>query len=347
MTITAGLDVGGAHLKVALARNGIPVEVRQIACPLWQGMDRLDAALAEATPLLRQAHQHAVTMTGELSDLFDDRQSGVHALVDRLVRELGPDTLFWAGRRGLVGADDARAHVGDVASTNFLATATLASSRVGRGLLIDMGSTTTDIIAMAKGMPVVRGGTDAERLESGELVYSGLTRTAVMAVADRVPFDGRWQTLAREYFATMADVRRIIGDLPEGVDQHATADGRGKSLEESEARLARMLGRDRADGEAADWRMAARFVAEVQVRSIVDGCYQVLSGHPEFTGMAVVAAGIGSGVVSSVADRLAIPCLSFGELTGASGDAAVWATRCAAAAAVAILSGPLLALTSQ
>ena len=37
MAITAGYDVGGAHLKVALAENGRTVAVRQIACPLWQG----------------------------------------------------------------------------------------------------------------------------------------------------------------------------------------------------------------------------------------------------------------------------------------------------------------------
>ena len=46
MAITAGYDVGGAHLKVALAEDGRTIAVRQIACPLWRGLDRLDAALA-------------------------------------------------------------------------------------------------------------------------------------------------------------------------------------------------------------------------------------------------------------------------------------------------------------
>ena len=47
MAVTAGYDVGGAHLKVALSEAGRVVAVEQVACPLWQGLDRLDAALAQ------------------------------------------------------------------------------------------------------------------------------------------------------------------------------------------------------------------------------------------------------------------------------------------------------------
>ncbi len=101
MTATAGLDVGGAHLKVALAEAGRTTSVRQIACPLWLGIDRLDAALAEAAPLLSRAARHGVTMTGELSDLFPDRKTGVDTLVRRLARELGTGTRFWMGAKGL------------------------------------------------------------------------------------------------------------------------------------------------------------------------------------------------------------------------------------------------------
>ena len=47
MPITAGYDVGGAHLKVARIEDGRVTAVAQIACPLWLGLDRLDAALDE------------------------------------------------------------------------------------------------------------------------------------------------------------------------------------------------------------------------------------------------------------------------------------------------------------
>ncbi len=70
MAITAGYDVGGAHLKVALAENGRAIAAAQFACPLWQGLDRLDAAFAQAAVLTERADRHAATMTGELCELL-------------------------------------------------------------------------------------------------------------------------------------------------------------------------------------------------------------------------------------------------------------------------------------
>jgi len=112
MTITAGLDVGGAHLKVALVEADRTVAVSQFPCPLWQGIDKLDAALSAAQPLLSRADHFGVTMTGELSDLFSDRKSGVETLVSRIDRELGSRARFWMGQRGFGSADEARRHEG-------------------------------------------------------------------------------------------------------------------------------------------------------------------------------------------------------------------------------------------
>lgn len=337
MTITAGLDVGGAHLKVALAEDGRTRAVRQIACPLWQGLDKLDKALAEARPLLARAERFAVTMTGELSDLFPDRETGVATLVARLAQELGDGARFWMGARGFGGADAARLHHRDVGSTNFLATATLVGRRLADALLIDFGSTTADIIPVAGGVPRPRGLTDAERQATGELVYTGLTRTAVMGVASEAPFRGAWVGLAREYLATMADVRRILGDDLADIDQHATADGKGKSVAESVARLARMLGRDGADGSADEWRAVALHLCEAQLRSIQDGAALVLSAAGLPPEAPVVAAGIGAGDVAEIARRLGRAATRFGGLVGADGEVEAWATAAAPAVAVAHL----------
>jgi probable H4MPT-linked C1 transfer pathway protein len=337
MTITAGLDVGGAHLKVALIEDGRVLAVRQIACPLWQGFDRLEAALAAATPLTGAAAHHAVTMTGELSDLFPDRAAGVEALVDRLTDAFGPGTRFWMGQRGFGNSEDACRYHLDVGSTNFLATASLVGRHQRSALLIDMGSTTVDLIPVREGRAAPRGLTDADRLASGELVYTGLTRTSVMAIATEAPFKGQWQRLVREHYATAADVRRILVSLAENVDQHATADGRGTSLAESVARFARTFGRDAAEGNLEDWQAAARFVEERQLASINEGALQVLAGSPLPAAAPVIAAGIGRDVVERVAKRIDRPTVAFGELIGAADDCRLWATRCAPAVAVAAL----------
>ncbi len=341
LTRVVGLDVGGAHLKVAVAEGGRLVAVAQHVCPLWQGLAHLDAALAAASPLTAGAARTAVTMTGELSDLFASRREGVATLVARLSAALGADTRFWMGARGFGSADQATLSPELTGSTNFLATAALAGRRCADALLVDLGSTTTDIVPVTGGRPVPLGLTDAERQATGELVYTGFTRTAVMAVAGRAPFAGQWVTLAREYLATMADARRVLGTDLEAVDLHATADGRGKSVAESRQRLARMLGRDACDSDPDAWLPTAAYLRERQLCSIVDGCLQVLSRAAFDAEPTVITAGIGADDAAEVARRLGLMSQPFGALTGAPDALQLEATRSAPAAAVALLASDL------
>jgi probable H4MPT-linked C1 transfer pathway protein len=338
MAITAGYDVGGAHLKVALAENGRAIAVLQIPCPLWRGLDRLDAAFAAARPLIARADHHAATMTGELCEIFPDRERGVTALVERLTGLVGADVRIWMGPRGLGSAHEAAIDPLAVASTNFLASATLIGQRVGDALLIDMGSTTTDIIPVVAGAPAPRGLTDGDRLTTGELVYSGLTRTDVTAIAHKAPLHGHTHRLAAGNFATMADVRRILGTLPDDVDQHDTADHRGRSLEESLERFARCFGRDRPAASLEDWRTAAHVIADGQMADIADAVAEVLGATPIPEHAPVIAAGIGAPLVAPLAADLGRTARDFGEIAPAAEDCRLWATRCAPAVAVALLA---------
>jgi (4-(4-[2-(gamma-L-glutamylamino)ethyl]phenoxymethyl)furan-2-yl)methanamine synthase len=334
MTLTAGYDVGGAHLKVALINGSRVVEVRQIACPLWLGLDELGAALDETRSMTEGAKHHAVTMTGELTEIFPSRQAGVVSLVAFLAERLGPATRFFMGLKGFGDATAASANTDAVASANFLATARLVASKRKGALLIDMGSTTTDIILCDR----PQGLSDAERLQTGELVYTGLTRTPVPSVTTRGVLAGQWQGLARDCFATMGDVRRVLGELPDDVDLHDTADGRGKSVGESLRRLARGFGRDGEERHLDVWRVAAAHIRDEQLRSIYDGAIQVLSRPGVDISGGVIAAGIGARDVEMIAQRLGLPCMTFGDLIGASGEVRLSATRYAPAVAVGMLA---------
>lgn len=331
--LTAGYDVGGAHLKVALVEDGRVAAVRQIACPLWLGLDRLDAALDQAADVTVRASRRAVTMTAELTEIFASRRAGVETLVAHLNARLSGEVRFYCGLKGFCDAKAATANPDLVGSVNFLATAQ-AIARVKPGaLLIDMGSTTTDIVVCDR----PQGLTDAERLQTGELAYTGFTRTPVPSVATHAPLAGQVQTLTRDAFATMADVRRVLVALPEGVDDHPTSDGRGKSLEESLVRFARGFGRDAEMRHLATWRVSAAYIVERQLRSIHDGALQVLS-RPGTDVTCVVVAGIGTAAGGEVARRLSLPAVTFGELIDAPEHVRDWATRCAPAVAVALLS---------
>jgi probable H4MPT-linked C1 transfer pathway protein len=334
-----GWDVGGAHLKAARAENGVIVRAAQIACPLWLGAAELDRAFYEAESALGRAPLNAITMTGELCDAFATREEGVAGLAAIMVRLLGPGrAVFYAGRSGFVESHEIPGHASAIASANWHASAALTGMRVGSALFIDMGSTTTDIIPVAQGRPANLGFTDAERLVHGELVYSGLARSFLMAGPKLAPFAGQWTPLMNEWFATMADVHRILGQLPDGADMMETADGREKTKVASCARLARMIGRDSIDANEATWERLARFFAEAQLREIMDAAALVLSRGLIDVESPIVGAGIGRGVLGELSTRMDRRFIDFEHMIDAAPEAQSKACDCAPASAVALLA---------
>ena len=154
-----------------------------------------------------------------------------------------------------------------------------------------------------------------------------------MSLASQAPFRGAWTPLMNEYFASSADVHRILGDLPDGADKMSTADGREKTVEASRARLARMIGREADEGADSEWTGLAAWFAEAQIRQIADAALLRLSRNDVAVAAPVVAAGVGESLAAEVARRLRRPCLGFSSLIAAPAEA----SHCAPAVAVALL----------
>ncbi|WP_353861332.1 hydantoinase/oxoprolinase family protein [Azospirillum formosense] len=307
-----GLDIGGAHLKAALFdETGTLRDLDQWPCPLWLGLDRLEQAVAAVIARWGPPERVAATMTGELADLFDDRADGVRRIAATMRSALPATALtLFAGPRGLVPVDAVPDCAEAVASANWYATALLAAAG-GDGVLLDVGSTTADIVPLIGGVPRHAGYSDAERLDSGELVYTGVVRTPVMAVADCVPYSGRRRALMAELFATMADVHRLTGSLPEGADQHATADGRDRGITASARRLLRMVGDDLEPDSLPKARRLAHHLAERQLRRIDDALDLVLSRGRTADSLPLVGAGVGRFLVRRLAERRGSPYRDF------------------------------------
>ncbi len=231
-----GLDIGGANLKAA-TNTGRAVSV---AFALWKQPEKLAHALGELIAQFPNAEELAVTMTGELCDCFETKRAGVRHIVtavmnvsrSRPIRVWSTDGVF----RNVAEAEEQYLKV---AAANWHALATFAGPRYAPahgGLLLDIGSTTSDVIPMRDGVPSTSGLTDTDRMQSKELVYTGVKRTPVCAIlADKV---------AAELFATTQDVYVLRGDIPEDPADHDTADGRSRTRANSRTRLARMLGGD-------------------------------------------------------------------------------------------------------
>lgn len=342
MAVVVGWDIGGAHLKAARAEHGRIVETVQVASPLRLGLERLAQSFAEAKAHMGMGNRHAVTMTGELADTFASRVEGVFSLTQLATRELAPaPVLLYAGRAGFVAPEQVGLHIADIASANWFASASVVGKTLRAALFMDMGSTTTDIVPVVDGAVAGRGYTDAERLAQGELIYTGLVRSFLMATTERAPFAGSWTGLIHENFANMADVHRILGTLPDGADQMTTADGRPKTVAASRARLARMVGRDADDANVAALDALAQWFAEAQIRAVSDGAMLVLSQGSLPADAPIVAAGAGAAVLREVARRVGRNCIDFDNVLDVVASARAAASACAPAAAVAALASLL------
>lgn len=353
--IVIGWDIGGAHAKACLLQDGEVLDVAQWPCALWLGMDRLAAALQAARRRWDGlvAAQHAVTMTGEMVDLFADREDGVRQIAAELARALpgAPDAVhFFAGDAGWCRSVDVPAHWNAIASANWLATARHAALCLGAGVLVDIGSTTTDLIAFRNGRVLTASRTDAQRLASGELVYHGVVRTPLCALARRVAWQGKPHNVMNEFFATSADVYRLTGELNPGHDLHASADNAGKDPDATRQRLARMIGLDRHDGSPADWLAFARSWRALQVGVLGGELRRVMEAHGLADDAVIVSAGCGDFLVPDVVANAAAGAapawpphrhVAYGRdiarASTSSAEVRDWAQVCAPCVAVATL----------
>jgi uncharacterized hydantoinase/oxoprolinase family protein len=117
-----------------------------------------------------------------------------------------------------------------------------------------------------------------------------------------------------------------------------TADGRAKTVEASRARLARMVGCDAQGANDEAWVALARWFAEAQIRTVIDGAQLVLSNRSLTGDAPIVVAGIGEAVVREVAQRLDRKHIAFGTMLDVAPEARDWASHCAPAAALALLA---------
>jgi probable H4MPT-linked C1 transfer pathway protein len=323
-----GLDIGGANLKFASDSGqalNLPFEV-------WKRPHELSRTISAAVANLpAPATTHAaVTMTAELCDCFASKRAGVNALLDA-VSEALPNHMI-----AVWGVDGEFHRTGDIrqrpllaAAANWLALATLAArlATTSPAILIDIGSTTTDLVPLSGGTVAARGKSDTERLQLGELVYAGVRRTPVCALATELPFCGVPTGLAAEVFATTRDVYLILGDLaPDPID-HSTADGRPATASCALDRLARMVCADR-EGFSADDALALARDADLallrRLQLAAERACQPTIGRPA----AAVVAGSGEFLARRLAQQVIEPggaIISLKEAWGAGASSAACA----------------------
>jgi len=271
-----GIDVGGANLKVV---DGDGVHIHY--CPLWENAPI--AALLE--PYVRdRADPAAVVMSGELADCFTGKMEGITFIVDA-VRKAFPQARFY----GM----DARFHdraVPQLAAANWLASADYLRAKYPDAVLLDIGSTTADIIPLGR-FDRLPGLTDLLRLQAGYLVYTGMLRTNIATLLRAVDLGGVRTPVSTEYFAASADAHLVLGNISPSLYTCDTPDRKEKTREASLRRLARVVCADLEEiGEEGAVQVAAQF-RDCQRDLVCDGVRRVAG---EYGADRIIVAGIGA-----------------------------------------------------
>lgn len=333
-----GWDIGGVNTKGARLITGNGEAPRSVCLPYEVERDPsgLIPTVAEVARQLAvgPADLHAVTMTAELSQAFRTKREGVAFVLDALEAAL-PDAGFHVytvdGR--FVRPVEARAHPLAVAAANWTATANFVAREFPTCVLIDMGTTTTDLIPIIRGSLAAEGFTDPERLLSGELLYTGALRTPVEAVTARVPLWGGSATISADGFALIGDAHLWLGRLRSEDYTCRTPDGRAPSRECSGERLARTVCADREMLHPSDIDAIATALASAQVSSLVASLQSIKRRFPEIT--TAVVTGLGDFIAADAARAAGLSVTQLAERLGP-------ASRTAPAAAVAWLLGHTL-----
>jgi len=292
-----GLDIGGANLKAAISDG----TARLIPFALWKQPQQLGDQLRRLIDSMPQHDMLAVTMTGELCDCFESKRHGVSAILDAVESAAGnAEVRVWRNDGRFVDMQMARQTPLQVAAANWLALATYAGrfAPEGAALVIDIGSTTTDIVPLVDGKPIPKGRTDPKRLRDCELVYAGARRTPLCALL--------WNSVymmpaAAELFATTLDVCLILDLIPENADDCDTADGRPATKACAHARIARMICAD-METSTADER---RFLADEAFRRLISMIMlklTIVMQRNSATPHTIVTSGSGSFLIPAILD---------------------------------------------
>jgi probable H4MPT-linked C1 transfer pathway protein len=305
-----GLDIGGANIKAA---NEIG---RSVSRPfaIWRAPESLTDEVTAILAQFTETRLVAVTMTAELADCFTTKREGVrfilgsiekavaNSVVDRTTAAVPVKSfdrvpvVVWTTEGRFVDVNLAKEQTAKVAAANWHALTTWSAQQFASqeaGLLVDIGTTTTDIIPFVNGTPVPVGFTDLSRLQSGELSYSGVRRTPLCAVAHSVPFRDGYCSVAAELFATTLDVYLLTGQMAEDARDCDTANGKPATKAAASDRIARMLCCDREEVSFEESVDIARFLADVQRQRLAGSLERVVQ-RLESACQTVVISGSGS-----------------------------------------------------
>jgi probable H4MPT-linked C1 transfer pathway protein len=300
-----GLDIGGANTKLA-SSDGKIVELHYL--PLWKNT-RLPEVLKEIAQRLKP-EKVAVVMTGELADCFENKEQGIRFIKEAVDSAFETSNISYINSMGRF--QEETDSLRELAAANWAASARFIGKEFEDCIFVDVGSTTSDIIPVISGEHKA-GLTDFERLLRSELVYSGILRTNLAALLEKVKLQKGCCRTASELFATTADIYLLLGKIDESLYTCETADGAGRSKIDIMRRIARLVCADLSEIEEKEIYEIAIQVKDKQVSTLTEAIRELAQKN----GLEkIVSTGIGEFLVKEATERLGFKFISISELWG-------------------------------
>jgi probable H4MPT-linked C1 transfer pathway protein len=271
-----GLDIGGANLKAAHSDGW----TKSMAFPMWKQFRTLAASLAQLLDDCPAFCGVALTMTGELADCFATRAEGVACILEQVTSVLPSSWVRVYSVEGSWATVPVAARAPwSVAASNWHGLARFCQRYAADDdcLLIDIGSTTTDLIPLNQSFIPLAAKTDLQRLQTGSLVYTGVERSNVVGIAKEVALHGSMCPIINELFATTRDVHIWLGNVPENPECCDTADQQPATRCGARHRLARIIGEDGSTLTDSDIDSIAIQIARAQETLIASKLETVLT----------------------------------------------------------------------
>jgi len=296
-----GIDIGGANTKIASSDAKL-AELHYL--PLWKNTNLL--RILERYAYLRP-EKVGVVMTGELADCFPDKFAGISFIVDAVNKVFS--NAYFLDCHGHFTRDKTK----EIAAANWIASSLIVAKEYEDCIFVDIGSTTTDIIPIKNGT-IKAAKTDFERLKRSELVYSGVLRTNIANLLNKVDLNGDMR-IASELFAISADVYLVLNMISQEDYTCDTPDNAPKTVEDAKRRIARVVCSDlRELGEKEILSIASQFMQK-QVEDITNAIKSVAERHDLDR---IVGCGIGEFLIDKVAQNLGFESIMLSQRYGIS-----------------------------
>jgi|Deesub1362A_J573_1020465.scaffolds.fasta_scaffold00338_17 hypothetical protein len=298
-----GIDIGGANTKACDSDGNTLIEYS----PLWKGDEIY--GIFEKIRKKFVPDTVGVVITGELSDRFASKEEGILEIA-RWVKRVFNNPMFM----DIYG--DFHENVNppmNFAAANFVASAKFLALEYPDAILVDMGSTTTDIIPVVGGK-IVAGKSDFDRLKKGELIYFGILRTSLSWVLPEVHLrNSHTIPTSPEYFSIMADAFLSLGRIDEKEYICETPDGRGKTREDCLRRIARVVCSD-LDEIGEDVAIEIARQAEQQMENTLVKALTKMTNQYNLN--TVIGMGIGEFLIEKVVETANLRYISMARRYG-------------------------------